>query len=351
MKPTEWGLESIEILTRGRRSKAKPLRPGITPEQKASLLRTAKRSPEVMVKVSGGGKTVKQVFNHLTYITRNGKLEGLTEEGEKISSREDVRDLLNDWGLEETKNYGRVKLAFNLVFSMPPSTPPDAVLKAVQNFARDEFTDNHQYLMVLHTDTSHPHVHLVVKAQGKDRKRLYIRKEMLETWREKFATKMREQGVDANATARVVRGNTLMSKRSALYHAERRRVSDVLKQNIDQLSSYVQQGREYTHPGLEALKAQRTAMTKVFRDAAVVLEKEGDKPLATELRRFANEFPEIRTNEQVIVDRLTTLLHSMNTKNSRDKEKGYAKTDGARSKSTENSVSEKLRRDRERDDR
>jgi type IV secretory pathway VirD2 relaxase len=61
------------------------------------------------------------------------------------------------------------------MFSMPAGTPPQKVLTAVKNFAREEFGLKHRYAMVLHTDEPHPHVHLVVKAMSADGKRLNIR--------------------------------------------------------------------------------------------------------------------------------------------------------------------------------
>jgi len=49
---------------------------------------------------------------------------------------------------------------------MPAGTPPNKVLAAVKNFAREEFGLKHRYAMVLHTDEPHPHVHMVVKAMS-----------------------------------------------------------------------------------------------------------------------------------------------------------------------------------------
>jgi hypothetical protein len=46
---------------------------------------------------------------------------------------------------------------------------------------------------VLHTDQQHPHVHLVVKAEGNHGRRLHIDKPMLRAWREDFARIMRER--------------------------------------------------------------------------------------------------------------------------------------------------------------
>ena len=69
------------------------------------------------------------------------------------------------------------------MFSMPAGTPPDKVLAAVKNFAREEFGLKHRYAMVLHTDEPHPHVHMVVKAVSEQGVRLNIRKATLREWR------------------------------------------------------------------------------------------------------------------------------------------------------------------------
>ena len=78
---------------------------------------------------------------------------------------------------------------------MPRPTPPDKVLKAAKTFARENFGLQHRYAMALHTDQEHPHVHLVVKAEGQDGRRLHIDKAMLRDWREQFAQLMRDQGI------------------------------------------------------------------------------------------------------------------------------------------------------------
>lgn len=82
---------------------------------------------------------------------------------------------------------------------MPAGTPPDKVLGAVRDFAREEFGTTHRYAMVLHTDEPHPHVHVVVKAVNEDGQRLNIRKETLRRWRREFARQLRAWGVAANA--------------------------------------------------------------------------------------------------------------------------------------------------------
>ena len=52
-------------------------------------------------------------------------------------------------------------------------------LAALKAFAREKFGAKHRYAMALHTHQQHPHVHLVVKAEGHDGRRLHIDKARL----------------------------------------------------------------------------------------------------------------------------------------------------------------------------
>jgi hypothetical protein len=78
----------------------------------------------------------------------------------------------------------------NITLSMPAPTPPERVLAAAKAFAREKFGT--RYAMALHTHQQHPHVHLVVKAEGIGGRRLHIDKAMLREWRQDFARMMRE---------------------------------------------------------------------------------------------------------------------------------------------------------------
>jgi hypothetical protein len=91
------------------------------------------------------------------------------------------------------------------MLSMPRGTDAQTVLKAAREFARRELRDHH-YVMVLHEHQANPHVHLSVKAESIDGKRLNPRKTDLHRWRETFAEKLRGWGVEAEATRQASRG-------------------------------------------------------------------------------------------------------------------------------------------------
>ena len=65
------------------------------------IARTVRRTPEVMVKVTGGGMSSGAVSAHFGYISRHGELEIETDEGERIP-KEAQKEFLEDWHLELT---------------------------------------------------------------------------------------------------------------------------------------------------------------------------------------------------------------------------------------------------------
>src|SRR5262249_30318871 len=95
--------------------------------------------------------------------------------------------------------------AYNIMLSMPRGTDPLTVHWAAREFAKAELAD-HKYVMVLHDHQANPHVHISVRAESTRGKRLNPRKTDLHRWRETFAAKLRERGVEAEATRQPTRG-------------------------------------------------------------------------------------------------------------------------------------------------
>ncbi|MBU3602277.1 relaxase/mobilization nuclease domain-containing protein [Polynucleobacter sp. AM-25C3] len=176
--------------------------------------RTVKRDPEVMLKVTSkkeAGKGMKQIGNHLDYISRNGKVELETDQGEIIGTKPGIKALQEEWKqgitgkpLPEKSEH---RLAINFMLSMPKGTPPDAVLTAGRAFLAETFGGKHAYVFALHTDTDKPHIHACIQvAPLGGGKRLNPRKADLSRWREQFAQQLRHIGIAANATPRRTRG-------------------------------------------------------------------------------------------------------------------------------------------------
>lgn len=195
------------------------------------LLTTAKRvtskspkgvqaQPEVMVKVTGFGKGGGHAKAHLTYITRNGKLELENDRGELIQGAAAVKALAGEWTEDfgDTKSRKAKRDTIHIVLSMAPGTEPETVKSSVRAFAKETFGKNHEYAFVLHTDQAHPHCHLTVKYRGFDGKTVKSDKSDLQQWRETFAAELVKRGVEACATPRVARGVVRKSETQVLRH-------------------------------------------------------------------------------------------------------------------------------------
>ncbi len=245
------------------------------------IARTVGRAPEVMVKVSGGARTLRGAAAHFGYISRQTSLDMESDDRSAMRGKEGIKSLIKDWDLDieviapplGIKKPSRgPKLVHNLIFSMPAGTPADKVLKAVRKLAQDEWALKHRYAMVLHTDEPHPHVHVVLKARSEQGRRLNIRKATLRHWRQEFATNLRELGVAANATDRVMRGQLRRSASDAVFRARQR----------DALTREPWSRRQQT----DAPSATRQAVYLGWQEVAFKLVEAGYRDLAAKTQAF-----------------------------------------------------------------
>jgi hypothetical protein len=169
-----------------------------------------KRAPQVMVKVTGGGRGMLAIAAHFRYISKNGRLDIETEQGDTVRGKSAVHELGEDWryGGSLIGDEGYRREAFNIMLSMPRGTDPLIVQRAAREFAHTELAD-HKFVMVLHDHQANPHVHISVRAESMSGRRLNPRKADLQRWRETFAEKLRGYGVEAEATRQATRGRSV----------------------------------------------------------------------------------------------------------------------------------------------
>jgi hypothetical protein len=168
---------------------------------------TLRRAPQVMVKVTGGGRGMGAIAAHFRYISKGGRLEMEDDRGVIREGREAVSEVAEQWRYAGSliPQQSERREAFNIVLSMPRGTDPQFVLRAARDFAKAELAD-HRYVMVLHEHQANPHVHLSVRAESRHGRRLNPRKADLHRWRGTFAEKLRDYGVRADATRQITRG-------------------------------------------------------------------------------------------------------------------------------------------------
>ncbi len=87
----------VDLVSHGRA--ASRVSRGFTQAYIQQIRRTVSRVPEVMVKVTGGGRKVHAVAEHLSYISHHGELELETDEGQRVP-KAGHKELLEDWHLE-----------------------------------------------------------------------------------------------------------------------------------------------------------------------------------------------------------------------------------------------------------
>lgn len=170
---------------------------------------TVRRAPQVMVRVTGGGRGMGAIAAHFGYISKSGRLCMEDDRGVERIGKEAVCDVVDQWRHAGTRidDVSPRREAFNIMLSMPAGTNAALLKKAAHEFAQVELA-GHRYVMVLHEHQANPHVHLSVRAEAATGKRLSPRRADLRRWRETFAEKLRGCGIDADATRQVTRGES-----------------------------------------------------------------------------------------------------------------------------------------------
>lgn len=315
--PSSGRLAELDLVSYGRRGRHMPLQ--FSPAQLEQIGRTVRGVPEVMVKVSGGGKSADAVQAHFAYVDRHGKLEVHTDEGDKLQGKDVADYLVDDWNLEAGKGQyrpgpkagekdRRPKQVHNIVFSMPAGTPPEKLLAATQKFAREKFALQHRYAMVLHTDQGHPHVHLVVKAQSEDGQRLHIRKATLRQWREDFAGTLRELGVAANATPTALRGRPKERKPDGIYRALKRGQSTFMRRRVERVAAELGRGRLASEAEKAKLLATRSRVVEDWSATATLLRAQGQDSLARGVEAYVRRMPAVATEKELLAKGLLAQL-------------------------------------------
>jgi type IV secretory pathway VirD2 relaxase len=262
----------------------------------ARIARVTQRRPEVMVKVTGSARGRKHLREHLNYITRNGELVGEREDGTQIEGLAAVREMAGEWwALREDDDRRNARDTMNIILSMPAGTDRGALAEAARVFAHYEFGGKHDYLLVHHEDTDHPHAHLTVKTVGYQGQRLNPRKADLQGWREGFAEQLRARGIAAEATPRRARGQVRKPIRQVIGHMNERGASRVtrskIKEAIKTARAGAGQGTGASEPWRGAIEARLKKNQKAWATIAKALDGMGEVALAVHVKHFAADLP------------------------------------------------------------
>lgn len=267
----------------------------------AERLRTARGLPQAVAKVTHFQRTTAQCGRHWSYISRKGTLELETEDGEKLRSLGEQKELLKAWELD-FDHHKRSRNQMNYTVSAPKGSSSEAVRNAAREFGKTAFK-GHRYVFALHTDKDHPHVHFAVQMKGQTKK-LNPRLKELHQWRELWAEKAREQGIEMACSPRAARGVGRKGERQAIREMRKRGV-------IPEITKLAVEDAMTTKGETEwerYANARNHAERQAYREAADSLRASarGRTPeqvkkleaAAGELEKFSQRMPRAKTRRQ-----------------------------------------------------
>jgi len=275
---------------------------------RAKLARIVRKAPEVVVKVTGRQRGGNHVKAHLDYIGRKGEVDIETRDGEILTTKEDVAERAAEWSDTLQWRSRPTVSSVSLIFSMPEGTDPDKVLGAVRALAHAELSDNHDYVLALHTDTPRPHVHLTVQAEGLDRTRFNPRPVQLNRFRERFARELRARGVAAEATPRRARGQGIAGSSMALVKLRARLRTEGTRQitqsdrRTNEQAMAVARGQEQLPPFIAAGTFRWQEIRRAYEQTADALDATGkadDRELAKDVRTFLDKHQGMNATPEV----------------------------------------------------
>lgn len=291
---------------------------GLGPEAKARLGRIAARVPEVMVKITGKTRDGGHLQAHLAYISREGALPLEGRDGEIYADLPEIHELGADWAAEDLRKRDDASLSLSIVLSMPPGTSIVGTRDAARAFAQEVFGERFDYVFALHTDAGHPHVHLAVRSLGEDGVRLNPRKADLDHWRQTFARKLRERGVEAEATPRRTRGVVRKPERIPVrklrdrHDAGRGPAPRVVRSAYEEASK-IALGARIERPWERPILRRQQVVRGIYLQTAEALSRSADpadRRLADQVRAFVQTMPTPATRRNELVKAIRTLVRA-----------------------------------------
>lgn len=183
------------------------------------------KAPQAVVKVisQARGFRALKLMNYVARLDKEHTQEqGLPledENGLQYEGADSVKAIYEEWKKDfERATPGQKRPprhVTHMIFSGDCEQSPEnarAVLAAVSELMQEQLgSAGFRYLLVLHQDTAHPHVHVLVNNYNRDpeKPKLRINPPELMAFRQQFAQKMRERGLEQEATRRVDRPHVL----------------------------------------------------------------------------------------------------------------------------------------------
>ena len=148
------------------------------------------------------------------------------------------------------------------------------------------------------------------KAEDELGRRPHVDKPMLREWRADFARMMREQGVAANATPRVIRGQNKGKARDGVFRALRRGKSSAIRAKVTMVATELAKNGRFSEPARSKLAETRKAVVANWITIADTLNRQGEVILAGDVRYFAKHIPPALTDTERLAAKFAQHLAS-----------------------------------------
>jgi hypothetical protein len=277
----------------------------------ATLGRMARRVPEVVVRITGRQTGGSHVLANFTYISRLGHGEDqevtlYTSDGDELHDGRSMQVLAQDWQAWETGDNSRRSgsTSISMILSMPVGVDSFALRDAALAFANEEMA-NRSWVAALHQDRDHPHVHLTIARRDHDGRRFHPDRDDLFRYRQVFAQKLRDHGIEANATPCRTRGVDPVQEHIGVIKMREQGVSP----RVD--VSRVERSRETSglaadEPAAGHIGAQQRVIRSVYERSIAELAASPDpdhQAVARSLRSFVATMPAPEVNSEKVTNR------------------------------------------------
>lgn len=168
-------------------------------------VRIARGVPQAVIRILSYRSGRDAVARTAAYVTAKADERFVIEGDVEVAGADERLVIIGEWAADFAERR-HSRDAVHIELSAPPGSPRAALVGAARAFADETFGATHRYLLAEHRDTAHPHVHLVVKLRGYDGRQLDPRKADLARWRERFASRARDAGLELACSPRAARG-------------------------------------------------------------------------------------------------------------------------------------------------
>lgn len=161
---------------------------------------SVKAGRRVVVKVTSGARSYKELSANIDYISRRGELKLYDSQGREFlgKEREKVKEEMgfqNEF-LRKGRDASKSKQTYHIIFSLAAVKEKKDLIDGVRETVEKQYPDNY-FAFTLHEDTDHPHMHLVLNkmnlASGKN---INLNKTALAALKTRFSLALIKRGVD-----------------------------------------------------------------------------------------------------------------------------------------------------------